>query len=62
MQTIDISIDREGKVTAHVQGVKGPSCDDVIKWLRELGQVESETRTPDYFQRLVQVGTVQTGR
>ncbi len=52
---IEIEIDEEGQITSTVNGLKGPSCEELTKWLEGLGETVEHRRTPDYY-RQQQVG------
>jgi len=45
---IEIKITPEGKVVGTVTGVAGAACAPLSAWLDELGEVESDSQTPDY--------------
>jgi hypothetical protein len=47
--TIEITIAPDGTITAVVQGVEGPVCGDLSKWLDEVGRVETDEPTTDYY-------------
>ncbi len=41
-----------GELTLHVQGVAGPTCDDVAKLAKQLlGEPGEERNTTEYYQR-----------
>jgi len=43
--------ERTGQLTAHIQGVKGPACEEVQRLIeQELGRATAEKRTPEYSQ------------
>ncbi|MBC9931986.1 DUF2997 domain-containing protein [Chitinophaga qingshengii] len=50
-----ISIDKEGNVTAEINGVKGPSCKDYTKLVEQLveGNIIHETLTSEYYEQEV---------
>ncbi len=50
MQTIEVNIDEQGDIEATVQGVAGPGCADVGKFLDELGQVTEDQNTAEFYQ------------
>lgn len=51
MQELEISIDRDGKVSITVRGVKGESCTDLTKVLEEaLGKLEERQYTEEYYE------------
>ena len=45
---IIINIEPDGNVNFEVQGVKGPECLNLTKFLEELGEVETRTYTSEY--------------
>lgn len=47
--TITLTFDEEGNVTAVVEGIAGPSCSEASAWLDELGDIEQDVATSDYF-------------
>jgi len=48
--TIEIKIAPDGKIEGEVQGIFGPECEEISKWLDELGLVELDENTPEYYQ------------
>jgi hypothetical protein len=54
MTTITIEINEQGESKIAVNGVAGPSCNDVTKPFQEaLGQTERDTITSDYYKKAV---------
>ncbi len=51
LQTIDVKIDEQGNIEATVEGMAGPACADVSKFLDELGQVTEDQNTAEYYQQ-----------
>lgn len=49
--TILIEITPQGDFSAEVNGVQGPQCSDISKWLDSLGNVELDEKTPDYYKK-----------
>ena len=49
-KTIDIQIDENGLVKATVNGIDGPACTGFSEFLDQLGTVEVDENTLDYFQ------------
>lgn len=45
---IVIEIDPQGKIASTVNGIEGPSCSELTKWLEDLGVVEVDSPTADY--------------
>ena len=49
---LEITIGPDGTVHAEVNGVKGKSCVDLIKFLEEaLGPAKRKNFKPDYYER-----------
>lgn len=49
-EKITIKIDKNGKIIAHVEGIKGPSCvDEVLKLLEDIAYVQEITKTDEYY-------------
>lgn len=57
---IVIIVKPDGKIESTVEGISGPTCSELTKWLEELGVVEVDKPTPDYRKQANQ--TVRTGR
>jgi hypothetical protein len=60
--TIKIKFDpaQPGHMTTLVEGVTGPACRDLTKWLRNLGEVVTDLKTGDHYATVeeeVQAGT-----
>jgi hypothetical protein len=49
-QEIEISILPDGKVEYTIKGVKGSVCEDISALLEQLGKVEQEERTGEYYE------------
>lgn len=49
--TIEIVIDRDGKLASEVKDIAGADCISLTKWLDELGEVEVDIKTPDYYKK-----------
>jgi uncharacterized surface protein with fasciclin (FAS1) repeats len=45
---IKIVIKADGKIESTVNGVEGPSCAELTKWLEEMGSVEVDSPTGDF--------------
>lgn len=60
-QVINVEIDLKGKLSATVEGVAGPACADVSKFLDEMGVVEVDEPTPDFYQAASDNATLYTG-
>ena len=50
-QEIEITIGRDGHVAYTIKGVKGSACDDISALLEQIGRVEAEERTGEYYER-----------
>lgn len=46
---IEIAILPDGRIEYTIKGVKGAACEDISTVLEELGKVEEEERTGDYY-------------
>jgi hypothetical protein len=51
---IDIQIRPDGSFSFEVKGVKGRKCQDLTKFLEELGQTLSTETTSEFYQAEVQ--------
>jgi hypothetical protein len=49
-QEIEISIRPDGRVEYTIKGVKGAACEDISALLEQLGKVEQEERTGEYYE------------
>ena len=49
-QEIEISLLPDGKVEYTIKGVKGSACEDISALLEQLGKVEQEERTGEYYE------------
>ena len=47
--TITLKFDEEGNVEATVTGIAGPGCAEASAWLNELGDIEQDVATADYY-------------
>ncbi len=50
-EEIEIEILPDGTVEYTIKGVKGSACDDISVLLEQLGRVEQEERTSEYYER-----------
>lgn len=50
-QEIEITIRPDGRVEYTIKGVRGPACDSISALLEQLGRVESEERTAEYYDQ-----------
>lgn len=49
---LEITVLPDGRVRVETNGVKGQSCEDVVKFLEEtLGKPEKKKRKPEYYER-----------
>lgn len=53
--TIIIEISPDGEINSEVQGVAGPDCGKLSKWLDDLGKVTRDEHTQDFYKRPGQV-------
>ena len=61
-QEIEISILPDGRVEYTIKGVKGAACEDISALLEQLGKVETEERTGEFYEDDTQIGvTVANG-
>jgi hypothetical protein len=52
MSNITVTVEKDGKTTIKVEGVKGKSCTDITKLLEEaLGTVERRTATAEMNEK-----------
>lgn len=49
-QEIEISIGPDGKIAYTIKGIKGSACDSISAILEQLGKVEEETKTGEYYE------------
>lgn len=49
--TITITIDGGGNIQSEVNGVVGKDCDGIDKFLHDAGDVTSNTKKAEYFQK-----------
>jgi hypothetical protein len=47
---IVIEVDENGNLKSEVKGIEGASCTEIHKWLDELGEVEVDEKTADYWK------------
>lgn len=56
MQELEITIDNEGRVLVHVNGVKGEECLSLTKNLENaVGDVQERSFSSDYYEQPVTV-------
>jgi hypothetical protein len=57
---IEITIDENGKINASTEGIKGEMClDKLQELLGELDDMDSVTKTDEFYQKETVVNTVQ---
>ncbi len=60
MQELEITIDNEGRVLIHVNGVKGEDCLALTKNLENaVGDVQERSFSSDYYEQPVTVSQSQ---
>ncbi|MBN1285096.1 MAG: DUF2997 domain-containing protein [Anaerolineae bacterium] len=59
--SIEIEITETGEVKATVQGIAGPQCGPLSEFLDQLGVVEEDSETPDFYQTASAGDEVQAG-
>jgi hypothetical protein len=63
MQELEITIDNEGRVLIHVNGVKGEECLTLTKKLEdEVGDVQERAFSPDYYEQPVEISHYRNNR
>lgn len=50
-EEIEIAVLPNGRVEYTIKGVKGPACDSLSALLEQLGRVETEERTGEYYEQ-----------
>jgi hypothetical protein len=50
-QEIEIKILPDGRVEYTIKGMKGGACESISALLEQLGKVEQETRTGEYYEQ-----------
>ena len=57
---IEITIDQDGKINAQTEGIKGEMCLDALQeLLGELDDMESVSKTDEFYQKETVAHTVQ---
>lgn len=59
---IEVVIDSDGNLKSTVLGVDGPACEVISEFLKELGQVVTDKKTPDYYKTAKQTNQLTTKR
>lgn len=49
-QEIEITILPDGRVEYTIKGVKGSACEEISALLEQLGKVERDERTGEYYE------------
>ncbi len=50
-EEIEITIMPDGRIEYTIKGIKGRSCESISALLEQLGSVEQEERTDEYYAR-----------
>jgi predicted transcriptional regulator len=50
-QAIEITIHPDGRVEYTIKGVKGSACESISALLEQLGRVQQEARTGEYYEQ-----------
>lgn len=56
MKKITFTVAPDGTVTSVVNGVAGPKCTDLTKFLDALGQVTEDRKTSEFYQPVINTG------
>jgi hypothetical protein len=59
---IELEITPEGQIKSTVKGVEGPSCEGLLDFLAEMGEIVADKRTPDFFRPVIQKAKQKGGR
>lgn len=49
-QEIEITIEPNGKIAYTIKGIKGSACESISALLEQLGNVEEENKTGEYYE------------
>ncbi len=49
-QEIEITIEPNGKIVYTIKGIKGSACESISALLEQLGNVEEENKTGEYYE------------
>ncbi len=60
-QEIEITILQDGRVEYTIKGVKGAACQDISALLEQLGKVEHDERTGEFYADDSQVDVTVAG-
>lgn len=55
-EEIEISVLPDGRVEYTIKGLKGSACESISTLLEQLGEVEEETHTGEYYERETDAG------
>jgi hypothetical protein len=50
-EEIEIAVLPDGRVEYTIKGVKGAACESLSALLEQLGRIEREERTSEYYER-----------
>lgn len=50
-EEIEITVHPDGRVEYLIKGVKGSACENISALLEQLGQIEQEERTAEYYEK-----------
>ena len=50
-EEIEISVLPDGRVEYTIKGLKGSACESISALLEQLGEVEAESHTGEYYER-----------
>jgi hypothetical protein len=50
-EEIEIAVLPDGRVEYTIKGLKGPACDSLSALLEQIGRVETEERTGEYYEQ-----------
>ncbi len=56
-EEIEIAILPNGKLEIRSRNPKGPKCVDAVAWLKDIGRVEKEERTSDFYAKDAEINT-----
>ena len=48
-EEIEVAILPDGRIQYSIKGVKGNSCESISQLLEQLGQIEREEKTSEYY-------------
>lgn len=47
--TIKLTLQKDGTLTAKVEGINGPGCQGVTDWLEQLGEIVERSPTAEFY-------------